>query len=60
MLKYGVELDEATKEGQYGQKKEGTCPSCGQKLDSGGACPTHGTEPMEKRPAPKIPDSRNG
>lgn len=26
---------------------EKICPTCGATLDSGGACPTHGTEPFE-------------
>jgi nucleoid DNA-binding protein len=49
MDKYGVELEnekvkKASKEGQ-----PDTCPQCGKKLDTGGACPEHGTEPFEKR-----------
>jgi hypothetical protein len=49
MDKYGVELDEEkTKQASEGGKP-GTCPACRAELDSGGACPTHGTEPMEKR-----------
>ena len=49
MDKYGVELEtekvkQASKDGQ-----PDTCLQCGKKLDSGGACPEHGTEPLEKR-----------
>jgi hypothetical protein len=50
MEKYGVEFDDQkTKEAQQG-KKPGRCPICDRELDSGGACPEHGTEPLEKRP----------
>ena len=50
MEKYGVEFDdEKTKEASQDGKKPTTCPICGKKLDDGGACPVHGTEPFEKR-----------
>lgn len=51
MEKLGVELDDQkVKEAESGAKA-GTCPKCGQALVSDGhACPTHGTEPFEKRP----------
>lgn len=54
MEKYGVELDkEKTKEASKGTKsyvEDGAhCPLCGEDLDSGGACPTHGTEPLERK-----------
>jgi nucleoid DNA-binding protein len=48
--KYGVELDDE-KEKQAAKNKEGVaiCPICSKVLDSGGACPEHGTKPFEKR-----------
>jgi len=49
MTKYGVVLDDKTKEGSKDQKPD-TCPECHKKLDDGGACPTHGTKPSEKKP----------
>lgn len=56
MEKYGVEFDpEKTKTGTAGVEP-GTCPWCGAKLDSGGACPAHGTEPFERRPEKKDPN----
>lgn len=48
MEKYGVELDDKTKEASSG-KRPTECPLCGSKLDSGSACPVHGTEPLEKK-----------
>jgi len=51
MDKYGVQVDqEKVKEASEVSKKEGVCPICSTRLDSGGACPTHGTEPFELRP----------
>lgn len=51
MEKYGVQLDDTKKEASIKKKDhEPTCPECGSRLDSGGACPTHGTEPFEPRP----------
>lgn len=52
MDKYGVQLDETkVKESSpKGKKKAGTCPDCGKSLDSGGACPRHGTKPFEPTP----------
>lgn len=52
MEKYGVQLDD-DKVKTAGEQQEGTCPECGSNLDGGGACPTHGTEPFEKRPGGK-------
>jgi hypothetical protein len=54
MDKYGVQLDEEkTKEAGKDRKGQGekatTCPICSAELDSGGACPIHGTEPFESR-----------
>jgi len=56
MDKYGVKFDdEKVKEASKDEKpksyvEDGAhCPVCGEDLDSGGACPTHGTEPLEKR-----------
>jgi len=52
MEKYGVQFDdEKEKEASRDkQGKPGKCPVCGKELDSGGACPEHGTEPLEKKP----------
>lgn len=48
MLKYGVELDqEKTKEAGEGSGEIGRCPTCNRELDGAGACPVHGTEPLE-------------
>lgn len=47
--KYGVELDDKKKEASKDGSPVERCPWCNQKLDSGGACPDHGTEPMERR-----------
>lgn len=52
MEKYGVERD-PEKEKTASVSEPGTCPWCQAQLDSGGACPTHGTEPFGKRPEPK-------
>jgi nucleoid DNA-binding protein len=50
MEKYGVKLDdEKVKQAQQGKDKPDTCPECDKKLDSGGACPEHGTEPLEDK-----------
>ena len=53
MEKYGVEMDkEKTKEASDSESylEDGAhCPLCGKDLDSGGACPEHGTEPLEKK-----------
>lgn len=51
MEKYGVILDDTKKEAASKKKVRDTCPECGKDLDSGGACPSHGTEPFEPRPA---------
>jgi nucleoid DNA-binding protein len=48
MDKYGVVTEDPTKEADEG-KGPTKCPICGEKLDSGGACPVHGTEPFEKK-----------
>jgi tRNA(Ile2) C34 agmatinyltransferase TiaS len=51
MDKYGVQLDETkTKEASEGHTKGPICPICSSRLDSGGACPRHGTKPFEARP----------
>jgi hypothetical protein len=48
MEKYGVALDdEMTK--QASETSDDRCPWCKEVLDSGRACPTHGTKPFEKR-----------
>ena len=53
MEKYGVEKNpDKVKEAGQGTKP-GTCPQCGAALDSGGACPVHGTEPFEQKPDKK-------
>jgi hypothetical protein len=56
MSKYGVALDEekekqATDNGDktWPGGKPTHCPTCLRKLDSGGACPVHGTEPFESK-----------
>jgi hypothetical protein len=51
MDKYAVVLDDE-KVKEAGKTDPGTiakCPLCGADLDDGGACPTHGTEPFEKK-----------
>jgi len=46
MNKYGVVTDDdETKTAS--ESGERICPICGKTLDSGGACPDHGTEPFE-------------
>ena len=47
MNKYAVVTDDQddNKTAADGVKK--VCPVCGETLDSGGACPKHGTEPFE-------------
>lgn len=51
MDKYGVQFDEEkTKEASKGTSTVPVCPLCSSRLDSGGACPTHGTEPFEQTP----------
>jgi hypothetical protein len=52
MEKYGVEQGQKEKTGADG-KPATKCPLCGADLDTGGACPTHGTEPFEKKPEPE-------
>jgi nucleoid DNA-binding protein len=59
MSKYGVALDTekeknaTTKEGKsWTTRKPTVCPICMAALDSGGACPVHGTEPFEPHSAP--------
>lgn len=48
MTKYGVELDdEKTKQASEKEGQEGCCPTCWRRLDDAGACPVHGTEPLE-------------
>lgn len=51
MDKYGVQVDqEKVKEASEVTQKEASCPICSARLDNGGACPVHGTEPFELRP----------
>jgi nucleoid DNA-binding protein len=52
MEKYGVVKDEskvkeAEKKDADGEDSVPCCPICLEELDSGGACPVHGTEPFE-------------
>jgi nucleoid DNA-binding protein len=48
MTKYAVVTDiEKTKTAS--KKSPGQCPDCNKALDSGGACPSHGTEPFEPK-----------
>jgi len=48
MTKYGVELsNEKTKQAAEHPGKPGRCPTCQRVLDDAGACPVHGTEPLE-------------
>ena len=50
MEKYGVKLDdEKVKQALKGKDNVESCPDCDKKLDSGGACPEHGTEPLEQK-----------
>lgn len=54
MVKYGVELDtEKTKQASEHPDKAGRCPVCRRVLDDAGACPVHGTEPLEPAGQPK-------
>jgi len=48
MNKYGVELDEEKSKTAGKGKSPKSCPECDKELDNGGACPEHGTEPLEK------------
>jgi DNA-directed RNA polymerase subunit RPC12/RpoP len=50
MEKLGV--DEGTDQEELEKKAARGCPKCGQKVEVMGkvlACPTHGTEPFEKK-----------
>lgn len=48
MTKLGVVLDEEkTKQASAGVGEGNRCPTCQRKLDDAGACPVHGTEPLE-------------
>lgn len=48
MTKYGVELDDdKTKEASEKASQGSRCPACQRHLDDAGACPVHGTEPLE-------------
>ena len=48
MTKLGVVLDEEkTKQASAGVGEGDSCPTCQRKLDDAGACPVHGTEPLE-------------
>jgi len=49
MDKYAVVLDDEKEKQAERDKGSGKCPECGKPLDEGGACPDHGTEPMEKK-----------
>jgi hypothetical protein len=44
MTKYAVVTDDTDDKTATAKK---ICPICGETLDSGGACPEHGTEPFE-------------
>lgn len=48
MTKYGVVLDDK-KTKTAAKKRPGQCPDCNKETDSGGACPDHGTEPLEPK-----------
>jgi len=47
MTKYGVVTDDKTKTASKEKGGKDVCPDCGSDLDSGGACPRHGTKPFE-------------
>lgn len=47
MTKYGVELDDNKTKQASEHDKPGRCPACQRVLDDAGACPVHGTEPLE-------------
>lgn len=52
--KYGVDTGDSKEKVGADGKPATKCPQCGASLDSGGACPKHGTEPFErKKPEPK-------
>ena len=52
MVKYGVTLDDQKEKTASKNKNEiRICPVCAEELDDAGACPEHGTKPLE-------PDSR--
>lgn len=46
MTKLGVVLDDE-KDKTASQGSTRICPVCGEELDDAGACPKHGTEPLE-------------
>lgn len=57
MTKYGVELDgQKTKQASEKTGEAGCCPICSRRLDDAGACPIHGTEPLE--PTRNTPSRR--
>jgi len=48
MTKYGVVLDDQKEKTASDDKGEvRICPVCGEDLDNAGACPEHGTQPLE-------------
>jgi hypothetical protein len=51
--KYGVDTGDSKEKTGADGKPATKCPLCSSDLDSGGACPKHGTEPFERRPEPK-------
>ena len=52
ITKYGVQVDsekekKAAESEKSETKKPSHCPICNEKLDDGGSCPNHGTQPFE-------------
>ena len=47
MNKYGVVLDDAEKTANKNESNVSVCPVCAAELDDAGACPEHGTKPLE-------------
>jgi hypothetical protein len=48
MTKYGVVMDdEKEKTANKGEGEVRICPMCAEELDDAGACPKHGTRPLE-------------
>lgn len=48
MTKYGVVTEQVKEATEVDEGPTRCCPVCLEELDSGGACPVHGTEPFEK------------
>jgi hypothetical protein len=47
MTKYGVVLDDEKEKTANEKSEVRICPVCAEELDDAGACPKHGTQPLE-------------